>query len=168
MIGFVFVHEKLSLNSNLKIRPWFALIMIAIFVLGFAGIFGAASNGAHLCGLIIGSLLGLVRVDNGVPRGTMVSFVNSVGLTREVKVGYSWTAFFFGGFPFFFRGMPVQGIIWVILSLLTLGTSNLILPFLINKLSAHHYLENGYTPKGSNWDIAGPVWGIDTTIAKAN
>lgn len=168
LIGFVFVHEKLSHNSNLKIRPWFASFMMVFFVLGFVGIFGGIANWTHLCGLIIGSLVGLVRVDTGVPKGIMVSFVNSVGLTREVKVGYSWTAFFFGGFPFFFRGMPVQGIIWVILSLLSLGISNLILPFLINKLSAHHYLENGYTPTGSNWDIAGPVWGIDTTIAKAN
>ena len=181
LIGFVFVHEKLSLNSNLKIRPVFASFMMVFFVLGFVGIFFGLANWAHLCGLIIGFLVGLVRVDTGVPKGIRslvgllrvdkgikVSFVNSVGLTREVKVGFSWAAFFFGGFPFFFRGMPVQGIIWVILSLLSLGISNLILPFLINKLSAHHYLENGYTPTGSDWDTAGPLWGIDTTIAKAN
>jgi len=32
--------------------------------------------------------------------------------------------------------------------------------FLINKQTAHHYLENGYKPIGSGWDIAGDKWGI--------
>ena len=90
----------------------------------------------------------------------MVSMKNDVGLTRQVKVGFSWTAFFFGGFPFLFRGMAVQGIIWIVLALITFGISNLIPMFIINKQTAHHYLENGYKPIGEGWDIAGEKWGI--------
>lgn len=92
----------------------------------------------------------------------MVSMTNDAGLTRQVKVGFSWTAFFFGGLPFFFRGMPLQGIIWVALSMITFGLSNLVLMFLINKQTAHYYLENGYKVAGPGWDVAGAKWGITT------
>lgn len=90
----------------------------------------------------------------------IVNMQNQVGLTRQVKVGFSWTAFFFGGFPFFFRGMPGHGIIWIILSMITFGVSNLFLMFIINKQTAHHYLEHGYRPTGPGWDIASRKWGI--------
>lgn len=90
----------------------------------------------------------------------MVSMKNDAGLMRQVKVGFSWTAFFFGGFPFFFRGMPIQGIIWIVLAMITFGFSNLILMFIINKQTAHNYLENGYKPTGAGWDIARMKWGI--------
>ncbi|WAW10913.1 hypothetical protein NB640_04540 [Oxalobacter vibrioformis] len=90
----------------------------------------------------------------------MVSMKNEAGLVRQVKVGFSWTAFFFGGFPFFFRGMPVHGIIWIVLSMLTFGISNLFLMFIINRQTAHYYLEHGYRPVGDGWNIAGTKWGI--------
>jgi len=92
---------------------------------------------------------------------------NDAGLVRQVKVGFSWTAFFFGGFPFFFRGMPIQGIIWIVLSMITLGISNLLLMFMINKQTAHHYLENGYKPTGEGWEVASTKWGIDQKAASA-
>jgi len=85
---------------------------------------------------------------------------NQAGVIRQVKVGFSWTAFFFGGFPFFFRGMAVQGIIWIVLAIVTGGLSNLVLMFIINKQTAHYYLENGYNPTGAGWDVAGATWGI--------
>jgi len=90
-----------------------------------------------------------------------VTLKNSVGLTREVKVGFSWTAFFFGGIPFFFRGMRLPGIIWLVLSICTFGISNLILMFIINKQTAHHYLETGYSQIGKGWNIASKAWGIE-------
>jgi len=89
-----------------------------------------------------------------------VAMKNEVGLVRHVKVGFSWTAFFFGGFPFFFRGMPVHGIIWIILAMITLGFSNLFLMFIINKQTAHYYLEHGYKPIGEGWDYASAKWNI--------
>ena len=60
----------------------------------------------------------------------------------------------FHGFPFLFRGMPVHGIGWIFLALITFGISNLVICFLINKQTAVHYLENGYKPVGPNWDVA--------------
>jgi len=90
----------------------------------------------------------------------LVQLKNDSGLVRQVKVGFSWTAFFFGGLVFFFRGMSSQGLIWVILSLITFGLSNLYLMFAINKMTAHHYLEKGYKAIGEGWNVAGSKWGI--------
>ncbi len=89
-----------------------------------------------------------------------VRIKNDIGIDREVKVGFAWTSLFFGGFPFFFRGMPVHGISWILLSIITIGISNLILPFIINKQTVIYYLEHGYKPVGSNWDVAASAWGI--------
>lgn len=91
----------------------------------------------------------------------MVQFKNDIGINREVKIGFSWTSFFFGGFPFLFRGMPVHGLGWIFLAIITFGISNLVLCFIINKQTAVHYLENGYKPMGSNWDVAASAWGIN-------
>jgi hypothetical protein len=90
----------------------------------------------------------------------LVSMKNDSGIVRQVKVGFSWTAFFFGGLPFFFRGMHIQGIIFVVLALITFGISNLFLMFIINKQTAHYYLEHGYKPTGDGWNVAGPKWGM--------
>ena len=90
----------------------------------------------------------------------LVQFKNDVGITREIKVGFSWTSFFFGGFPFLFRGMPVHGIGWIFIAIITFGISNLVICFLINKQTAVHYLENGYKPVGPNWDVAASTWDI--------
>jgi hypothetical protein len=90
----------------------------------------------------------------------MVNLKNEAGLVRQVKVGFSWTAFFFGGIPFFFRGMPGHGALWILLAMFTCGISNLILCFLINKQTAHYYLERGYKPTGEGWAVAGPKWGV--------
>ncbi len=90
-----------------------------------------------------------------------VKFQHAVsGLTKDVKVGFSWTSFFFGVFPFFFRGMPIQGGIWLVVSMFTMGISNIYLWFTINKTTAHYYLENGYKPVGPGWDYASSAWGV--------
>ena len=90
----------------------------------------------------------------------LVKFRNEMGINREVKVGFSWTSFFFGGFPFLFRGMPLHGLGWIFLAIITFGISNLILSFIINKQTAVYYLENGYKPEGPNWDVAASRWDI--------
>jgi hypothetical protein len=97
----------------------------------------------------------------------MVQMVNDGGLVRKIKVGFSWTAFFFGGIPFFFRGIPLFGAAWVGLALVTMGFSNLILAFIINKQTAHYYLEHGYKPVGEGWGIAGQKWGIPVPASVA-
>ena len=90
----------------------------------------------------------------------LVKFRNEMGINREVKVGFSWTSFFFGGFPFLFRGMPLHGLGWIFLAIITFGISNLILSFIINKQTAVYYLENGYKPEGPNWDVAASKWDV--------
>ena len=89
-----------------------------------------------------------------------VAMVNEAGVTRWVKVGISWTVFFFGPIPFFFRGMPGKGVAWLFLSMITFGISNWFLMFQINQYTAQHYLEQGYKPVGAGWDAAGPEWGV--------
>lgn len=96
-----------------------------------------------------------------------VQFKNSSGLIREVKVGFSWTSLFFGGIPFFFRGMPLYGFCWIALAIVTCGLSNLVLMFIINKLTAHYYLEHGYVPVGEGWDIASRKWNVDLPANKS-
>lgn len=86
----------------------------------------------------------------------IVSMKNDAGLVRQVKVGFCWTALFFGPLPFFFRGMPANGLIWCC----TLWFGNFILPFIMNKHTAHYYLEHGYKPIGHGWDVVGPQWGL--------
>ncbi len=74
----------------------------------------------------------------------MIIKLTKNGVVRKVKQGFSWTAFFFGFMPFFFRGMPGTGFAWFFLALLTLGLSNFYLVFKMNKMTMDYYLENGY------------------------
>lgn len=90
----------------------------------------------------------------------IVNMKNDSGMVRQVKVGFSWTGFFFGGMPFFFRGIPLYGVIWVVLGIITLGVSNFILCFIMNKQTAHYYLEHGYKPTGEGWEFARLKWGM--------
>jgi hypothetical protein len=94
-----------------------------------------------------------------------VKLQNEAGLMREVKVGFSWTSLLFGGFPFFFRGMPIHGIIWLTLAIITGGISNLFLMFMINKMTAQYYMERGYRPAGPGWEIAAVKWGVSAPAA---
>lgn len=84
----------------------------------------------------------------------IVSMKNEAGLVRQVKVGFCWTAFFFGPLPFLFRGMPMN--VWFFAPFI----ANVVLPFRMNKYTAHYYLEHGYKPVGKGWNTAAPVWGV--------
>ena len=90
----------------------------------------------------------------------IVQFKNSQGVHRECKVGFSWTIFFFGGFPFLFRGMALHGALFIVAGFFTAGISNLIICFIGNKMTAKYYLENGYARTGDNWDYANRKWGL--------
>ena len=87
-----------------------------------------------------------------------VSMKNDAGVIRTVEVGFSWAALLFGGIPFFFRGMPAYGMVWLVLTFITAGISNLFLAFMINAQTARYYLDRGYHPIGKGWEIAGPAW----------
>nr|WGD75880.1 DUF2628 domain-containing protein [Bacillus subtilis] len=79
---------------------------------------------------------------------------NEGGLTKEVKVGFSWTTFFFGFFPALFRGdlkwVAIMFIISVALGSFTLGiggwVSGIVFSFIYNKLYIKELIEKGYRP----------------------
>ena len=121
---------------------------------------------------------------------THLQLKNDSGLVRRVKVGRSWTSFFFGGIPFFFRGMMIHGACWFMASVFALGFGNLfamlclyfditrnpilIAPFYLlialapniylmlhgNRITAQYYLEHGYKPFGEGWETASACWNV--------
>ena len=71
---------------------------------------------------------------------------NSVGMTKPVKVGFSWTMLFFGCFVPLFRGDVKWAILSFILALITFGLSWLVMPFIYNKLYIKEMFEKGWVP----------------------
>jgi len=71
---------------------------------------------------------------------------NSTGVTKQVKLGFSWTMLFFGLFVPLFRGDLKWTILFLILSILTLGLAWLVLPFIYNKMYIKGLLEDGWVP----------------------
>ena len=65
---------------------------------------------------------------------------------KSVKVGFSWTTFFFGFLPPLFRGDWKWSLIMLVASSITLGLSNLVFPFFYNKVYIRDLLEKGYKP----------------------
>jgi hypothetical protein len=81
---------------------------------------------------------------------------NQFGITKDVKIGFSWTTFFFGIFPAIFRGDGLG-----VLSLFLLGIASILLatevhpifyllnlvgPFCYNQNYIQRLLDNGYKP----------------------
>ncbi|MFJ7850786.1 hypothetical protein ACIQZM_18120 [Peribacillus sp. NPDC097206] len=67
-------------------------------------------------------------------------------MTKTVKVGFSWTVFFFSFFPALFRGDWKWGIIIFLASVVTFGFSGLIFMFIYNKIYLNELLKEGYLP----------------------
>ena len=65
---------------------------------------------------------------------------------REVKVGFSWTTFFFGVFPALIRKDWLWALIMFIVAWLTVGFSWLIFPFFYNRIYISNLLKDGFTP----------------------
>ena len=65
---------------------------------------------------------------------------------KEVKVGFSWTTFFFGAFPALFRGDWKWFFIMLLVAFFTFGFSWLVFPFIYNKLYLKDLIKNGYKP----------------------
>ena len=68
------------------------------------------------------------------------------GYKRHVKLGFSWTALFFGALVPLFRGHIKWFFIYLIGSLITLGIFWLVFPFFYNREYIRYLLENGYKP----------------------
>jgi hypothetical protein len=73
------------------------------------------------------------------------------GLTKEVKIGFSWTIFFFGWIALLIRKQ--YG--YAALSFFTFNITSIYFMFSANKALAHDLIENG-------WEIDAGVkqWGI--------
>ena len=93
-------------------------------------------------------------VDSAVftqPEGNRVSLRNAVGLTKTVKVGFSWTGLFFGIFVPMIRGDWAGFFIWLIVDVLTCGLGWLVFPFVYNKTYVNRLIEKrGYLPTTEN------------------
>ena len=84
-----------------------------------------------------------------------VRLKNNAGVSKDVKVGFSWTTFFFGFFPALFRGDLKWAIIMLIISgtvgVFTLGLGawipGIIFSFVYNKIYIKELLEKGYAPE---------------------
>lgn len=79
---------------------------------------------------------------------------NAAGGIKDVKVGFSWTTFFFGFFPALFRGDLKWAIIMFVtgaaFAVFTLGIGawipGIIFSFIYNKMYIKELLEKGYRP----------------------
>lgn len=77
----------------------------------------------------------------------MVNLENKhTGQKREVKIGFSWTVFFFGVFVPLYRSDWKWSIIMFLAAACTFGLSNFVFIFIYNKLYIKDLLQNGYTP----------------------
>ncbi|WP_028551307.1 hypothetical protein [Paenibacillus sp. UNC451MF] len=83
-----------------------------------------------------------------------VRLKNAAGGIKEVKVGFSWTTFFFGFFPALFRGdlkwAAIMFIAAAAVGTFTLGfgawVPGIIFSFIYNKMYIKELLEKGYHP----------------------
>ena len=66
------------------------------------------------------------------------------GVQKQCPVGFSWTTFFFGGFPAIIRGHVLMGLVLIILQFITFGLSSLVFAFIYNKMYINWRLENGF------------------------
>ncbi|MCQ6561717.1 DUF2628 domain-containing protein [Paenibacillus mendelii] len=97
-----------------------------------------------------------------------VRLKNAVGGLKEVKVGFSWTTFFFGFFPALFRGDLKWAVIMFITSvaigIFTLGFGawipGIIFSFIYNKMYIKELLEKGYRPADDHAQSALQTKGI--------
>jgi hypothetical protein len=73
------------------------------------------------------------------------------GFTKEVKIGFSWTIFFFGWIALLIRKQYGYAVI----ALFTFNIASLYFMFTANKAKAHDLIEQGWQV-----DRAVPQWGV--------
>ncbi|SDO16731.1 hypothetical protein SAMN04487897_10976 [Paenibacillus sp. yr247] len=75
-----------------------------------------------------------------------VHLKNNVGVPKTLKVGFSWTTFFFGGWVAMFRGQWGEVAKWFFLNPITLGIWGIVQCWTANKKTVIYHLEKGYEP----------------------
>lgn len=78
------------------------------------------------------------------------------GVTKEIKVGFSWTVFFFGWLALLARGMITQAAI----SFFTLNFASLYYMFAINRIQAEKLAADGWIIDVQDKAYAFAKWGI--------
>ena len=68
----------------------------------------------------------------------------NTGILKKGLYGFSWTTFFFGGFPALFRGDIIIGLIVIVLNCLTFCVAGIIWAFVYNKKYTLGLVEKGY------------------------
>lgn len=63
---------------------------------------------------------------------------------KKVPLGYSWTTFFFGGWPAIFRQDWLVGIGIIVACLFTWGIAGIVFSFIYNKMYAKALFSKGY------------------------
>ncbi len=71
----------------------------------------------------------------------------NTGQVREAPVGFSWTTLIFGPFPMLFRGNWKLFVFVLLPAVMTLGLSDIVFAFIINKLHIKDLLRDGFMPK---------------------
>lgn len=66
------------------------------------------------------------------------------GVTKNGFIGFSWTTFFWGGFPAMFRGDFVLGLVLIILNFILFWIPGIIAAFIYNKHYTTKLLDAGY------------------------
>lgn len=82
-----------------------------------------------------------------------IKLTNNAGITKECKLGFSWTMLFFGLLVPLFRGDGKWAGLSLLISILTCGLGWLVFPFIYNKKYIETLLEKGYkttTPEDRN------------------
>ncbi len=80
--------------------------------------------------------------------------LDKAGMKKQVKVGFSWTTFFFGFFVPLFRGdlkwAAIMFVTTALIGVFTMGFGSLIIgivfSFIYNKLYIKDLIEKGWTP----------------------
>ena len=68
----------------------------------------------------------------------------NTGQMRSAPIGFSWTTLFFGFFPALFRSDWVGAVIIFLIGFATFGISNLVFPFIYNKMYLKRLIRDGY------------------------
>jgi len=83
------------------------------------------------------------------------------GVTRQVKVGFSWTVCIFGAFPFLFRGQMIAFLVAAVLCACTFGMAGIGFGFFANEWTAKHLLQKGWRVSKENIAVWPTSWSAD-------
>lgn len=72
-----------------------------------------------------------------------ISVTNGVEI-KQAPIGFSWTTFFFGGWPAIFRQDWLMGAVILLLSIFTWGIAGIVFAFIYNKIYLKSLFNKGY------------------------